>query len=325
MTNYTVPLDNIYFVLNDVLNVDNISGIISERNEKPNENNTPNYLKVAFIEASNILRFIVAIDYDLLHGGAKRLSFAERAYQETHAAADKSISAQKKLLDMKTNIEGSRALLLDAAVALDLLEKHPEPVVRENAAEYAALILPVMNNDAMDFLLKKVLDMKDLGNRLGLFMNPLYQEIKATKANPKLSAHAETLEGTMKIFQQTMMGLVQAGMSGKTDEIIVHADDFMTMFEKMALGRMWLKMMSAAQNKLDQGASGAIAGFYEDKLTLGDYYLNNVMTPIVKKLEMRIEAGAPNSSTSSLSPDSATGVARSPDKKNRDNGFTFNF
>ena len=39
-------------------------------------------------------------------------------------------------------------------------------------------------------------------------------------------------------------------------------------------------------------AKPRIDAFYRNKLALGEYYLNNIMTPDIKRLEMRIDAGA---------------------------------
>jgi alkylation response protein AidB-like acyl-CoA dehydrogenase len=296
-----------------------------------------------------------------LKAGIQGLSIAELAYQnfaeyaaervqgkdlkQSFNPAAKAVpilnhaNIKKSLLDMKSQIEGFRALTYDTAIALDIAEKHPEAVARNNADEYAALMTPVIKacmtdlsvdvankatqlyggagyitetgahqyyrdaligtiyegtNDiqSMDFTFRKALNTEELGYKLGLFMNPTYQEISIAKHDPKLSDHAAILENSFNTFQNTTMSLIQQGMSGKVDDLLVHSRDFMDMFGKLAVGRMWLKMMNTANEKLENGASGKEAEFYNSKIELGDYYLNNVMTPEIKKLEARIDAGA---------------------------------
>jgi alkylation response protein AidB-like acyl-CoA dehydrogenase len=296
-----------------------------------------------------------------LKTGIQGLSIAELAYQnfaeyaaervqgkdlkQSFNPAAKAVpiinhaNIKKSLLDMKSQIEGYRALTYDTAIALDIAEKHPEEVARNNAGEYAALMTPIIKacltdlgvdvankttqlyggagyitetgahqycrdaligtiyegtNDvqSMDFTFRKALNNEEMGYKLGLFMTPTLQEISSAKENPKLASHANVLENAFTVFQNTTMGLIQQGMSGKVDNLLVHSRDFMDMFGKLAVGRMWLKMMNTANEKLENGASDKETDFYKNKIELGNYYLNNVMTPEIKKLEARIDAGA---------------------------------
>ena len=98
----------------------------------------------------------------------------------------------------------------------------------------------------------------------------------------------------------------------------------MDMFGKMAVGRMWLKMMTTAQESLDAGAEGKRAAFYQEKLELGDYYLNRVMMPEIKKLEMRVEAGAATAiktSPETLVPGEEVGIGAEKAEKKGPNTF----
>lgn len=325
-----------------------------------------------------------------LKAGTQGLGLAELAYQNIATYASERVQGaalkdannpkaksteiinhaniKKNLLDMKSQIEGARAMIYETAIEMDKVENHPNKEVRDNSNEYAALMTPVLKscitdlsvdtslkamqlhggtgyitetgveqflrdaiigtiyegtNDiqSIDFTFRKVMDPKDLGYRLGLFMNPLAIEIDAAKQNNKISNHAETLEKAMGTFQETTMGLLQQGMSGQLDDILVHSRDFMDMFGKLAMGRMWLKMMDAAQSKLDLGAKGKTAEFYEHKLELGEYYLNRIMMPEIKKLEMRIEAGSATAvkvKTSNLVPGDELGIAS--EENSKDNG-----
>jgi len=329
--------------------------------------------------------------------GVQGLSLAELAYQNIANYANERVQGKpllqaadpeaesvpiiehanmrKYLLDMKAQIEASRALALDTAVTIDLAAKHPEKTVRENAVAYAALLAPVIKAgftdmgvevstralqlhggigyitemgvhqyvqdsiatgiyggpsdvQSMDFIFRKIVDSKNPKNRIDLFIKPLGQEINSAKKNPKLSAYAETLEKSMKIFQQTMQGLLEASTSGKREDVLVHARDFMNMFYKLAMGRMWLKMVSAAQEKLDQGVDGELAKFYQDKLELGEYYMKRVMSPEIKKLEMRIEATAATaiavkSTADQFKPEKETGVGMQQNSSDK-RGYTFN-
>ncbi len=56
----------------------------------------------------------------------------------------KHSNIRKDLMDMKSQIEGWRALAYETAIALDLAEKHPDAAVRDEAENYAALMTPVL-------------------------------------------------------------------------------------------------------------------------------------------------------------------------------------
>jgi hypothetical protein len=128
------------------------------------------------------------------------------------------------------------------------------------------------------------------GTALSTFGIPLAEEIKAAAKNPALREYALLLQDSMESFTKAVGTLALQGMTGKADETLINAKDFMDMFSKVAVGRMWLKMMTAAEAKMaaDPGAKA----FCENKMQLGDVYMKRIMTPEVKHLEMRINAGA---------------------------------
>jgi alkylation response protein AidB-like acyl-CoA dehydrogenase len=285
---------------------------------------------------------------------------------------------RKSLMDMRAQIEASRAMALDMAVTLDLAEKHPDKDVRKNAENHAALMTPIIKacftdmsvaistkaqelhggvgfitetgvdqyvrdsvvstiyegtNDvqSIDFTFRKVLDPNDEFKRIGMFMDTLRNEIKTAKENPALSGNADTLEEAMNVFSETTGTLMRAGMDKRVEDILVHSRDFMDMFHKLAMGRIWLKMMSTAHEKLTQGTAcirGKQADFYQDKLDLGEHYMERIMMPDIKKLEMRIEAGATTavkSSVDNLVPGNDIGIGSDKNDNDKKAGFTLNF
>jgi len=272
----------------------------------------------AQIEAARALALDVAVALDL---AAKHPEKTVRKNAEAYAALMTPV-IKAGLTDMGVEIS-TRALQLHGGIGY-ITEMGVHQYVRDSVV--TTIYEGTNDVQSMDFTFRKVMDPKDLGNRVGLFMNPLAQEIGAAKGNEKLSAHAETLEKSMKIFQQTMQGLMGAAMSGKIEDVLVHSRDFTDMFYKLAMGRMWLKMMSTAQEKLDQGVSSALVTFYQEKLDLGEYYMNRIMAPEIKKLEMRIEAGAATvvkSIADQFKPEKEAGVATKQNSSNK-RGYTFN-
>jgi hypothetical protein len=138
--------------------------------------------------------------------------------------------------------------------------------------------------------LLKALDLTRPGTALSSFGVPMAEEIKAASKNPALSEYAAMLSDSVDSFTQATLTLGIQGMTGKTDDALVNARDYMDMFGKLAVGRMWLKMMTAAQAKM--AADPAAKEFCENKLHLGDVYMKRIMIPEIKRLEERIKAGA---------------------------------
>lgn len=182
---------------------------------------------------------------------------------------------------------------------------------------------------SMDFTFRKVLEPKNLGYRLGLFMNPLLLELQEARKNPDALSQVKALEKAMEMFRNAGNGLLQAGMTGKLDDVLVHSRDFMDMFGKLAVGRMWLKIMTAARDHLAADAPGPQTAFYKTKLELGEYYMQRIMLPEMKRLEMRIEAGAmtiPQTPPAQLLPGDELGIGKetpAPANDGKNKGLRF--
>ena len=265
-----------------------------------------------------------------LKSAAETVKRFEQAYREKAPVIakneNKNPSSQTRLIELRAKLDGYRALYFDTALQLATANGKGEDVVKGFASEYVTLMAPILNgyavnphsrekgNFALAFM-AAAMDPKDLGFKLGLFMNPLAEEIKAAKTDSALAPHAEKLEEGMKVFQGAALDIVQQGMSGDTRTPQYQAGDFARIFSSLAVGRAWLQMMAAAKQRLDEGATGNQAEFYNTKLTLGEYYLNKVMMPDIKRAEMRMEAGTATFSkitSEQLAPKPDSGIAMKP-------------
>jgi alkylation response protein AidB-like acyl-CoA dehydrogenase len=138
--------------------------------------------------------------------------------------------------------------------------------------------------------IRKAIDPTRPGTALSSFGVPFAEEIKAASKNPALREYAQMLESTMESFTKATVTLTLQAMAGKVDDTLINSKDFMDMFSKVAVGRMWLKMMDASITKM--AADPSAKEFCENKLQLGDVYMKRIMMPEVKRLEMRINTGA---------------------------------
>jgi hypothetical protein len=98
----------------------------------------------------------------------------------------------------------------------------------------------------------------------------------------------------IKKFQDVSIGFMQLGMQNQLDVIHAHVDNYLDMFGKLALGRMWLKMMAAAEKGMEAaGDNKPVADFYAQKMALGNHYFTHVMRPDMARLESVMSAEAP--------------------------------
>lgn len=121
-------------------------------------------------------------------------------------------------------------------------------------------------------------------------------EVMSLMSNPALAPLAPSMMTAAKIFQETATGIQQKasdaakGQLNNLEDILVHSRDFMDMFGKMAVGVEWLKIMNAAAPKAATETPGQ--SFYGNKMEMGQYFIESIMLPEMKRLGSRIKAGA---------------------------------
>lgn len=275
-------------------------------------------------------------------------------------------NTRRDLIDIKSQVEGYRALALETAIQLDIAEKHPDEAKRKAAEDYVSLLTPVLKSNltdmscraaekgiqihggmgfiretgveqyyrdaligtiyegtndiqSMDFAFKKALAPKkpslmELAKgmiknttfsfkkavdpkspRLKSFIKGLEKDIDLAKKNPGLKEHARAVEKSLALFDAAAQRLGESLMDSRKDpsmleRVLLDSKDFMDMFGKVAVGGMWLKIVAAADAKAT--ADPALKEFAETRRMLADNYINRIMGPEVKRLDMRIKADA---------------------------------
>ncbi|MBZ6379980.1 acyl-CoA dehydrogenase [Pacificimonas flava] len=126
------------------------------------------------------------------------------------------------------------------------------------------------------------------GKALMQFAQMVTGDIEAAKANETLKPLAEKLEKAAGEMQAATMWLMQNG-TANPNNAGAGAVPYMHMMGIVALGVMWLKMATAAAEKLSNGSAGD--AFYEGKLTTARYYMDRYL-PDVGALRRKLEAGA---------------------------------
>lgn len=270
-----------------------------------------------------------AFDYACirLQGKALQDSFNENAKS---AAIIRHANVRRDLIDMMSQVQGYRALELEGAIQLDISEHHPDAAARKSAEEIISLLTPVLKSNAtdlacaaaqksiqlhggmgfitetgveqyyrdsiigtiyegtndiqsMDFTFRKAANMAS-------FLKPMVAELQAAGTNPALQEYAMILGNSLKSLQTTAQNMGAKAKEGKMDDVLIHSRDFMDMFGKVAVGRMWLKMMTAAENLSPNAADDATKEFYQTKMLLGDNFIKRIMAPQVAYYEARINA-----------------------------------
>ncbi len=128
---------------------------------------------------------------------------------------------------------------------------------------------------------EKMLSPTAPGTALSAFGLPMQAEIEAAKGNPALAGYAKMLEGALDTFSKATVKIGMQAVTGKVDAALINARDYTEMFSKVAVGRMWLKMMTAVQGNKD-------ADLVAQKMQLGEIYMTRVMQPSIASLNMRL-------------------------------------
>lgn len=235
-------------------------------------------------------------------------------------------NVRKDIIDMKSQIEGFRALAYEAAIQLDIAEKHPDAETRKQADAVASLLTPILKSCLTDLGCATAQKSIQLHGGMGFItetgieqfyrdaiIGTIYEGTNDIQSMDFTFRKAGYIAGYLKSVQEdlvkmqptaevqavgkslaalgaTAQGLAELGKQGKVEDILVHSRDFLDMFGKVAVGHMWLKIMATADAKM--AADPADAAYYETRKLLGENFINRIMAPEVKKLQARITAGA---------------------------------
>ena len=139
---------------------------------------------------------------------------------------------------------------------------------------------------AMDLVGRKL--PREGGRAVRAFFELVGGDIADAKAAGDPAGVAAALEPAVADLQAATMWLAQNGMADP-DNAGAGAYPYMDLMGLVALGWMWLKMASASQRALDDGAEDR--PFHEAKLTTARFYALREL-PLSSALRKKIEAGA---------------------------------
>jgi alkylation response protein AidB-like acyl-CoA dehydrogenase len=139
---------------------------------------------------------------------------------------------------------------------------------------------------AMDLVGRKL--PREGGRAVRAFFGLVGGDIADAKAAGDPAGVAAALEPAVADLQAATMWLAQNGMADP-DNAGAGAYPYMDLMGLVALGWMWLKMASASQRALDDGAEDR--PFHEAKLTTARFYALREL-PLSSALRKKIEAGA---------------------------------
>ncbi len=139
---------------------------------------------------------------------------------------------------------------------------------------------------ALDLVGRKLA--KDGGRGIQLFFAIVAEEVAAAKLNPALADFAGRLEKANAELQAATMWLMANGMANPNNAG-AGAVPYMHLMGIVALGLMWLRMVTAAHAQIDAGQGDK--AFLEAKLTTARFFAERIM-PDAGSLRRKIEGGA---------------------------------
>ena len=113
------------------------------------------------------------------------------------------------------------------------------------------------------------------GRAIQAFFKEVGEFCEANRADEKMAPFTKALKKGLNDLQAATMWLMQNAMA-KPDNAGAASTDYLHLFGLVSLGYMWGQMVKTAQGKLANGA-GDQAGFYENKVTTGRYFMERVM------------------------------------------------
>lgn len=129
---------------------------------------------------------------------------------------------------------------------------------------------------------------QDMGRLLRRFFHPVGAEIEADMEREELAEFVLPLAKAFAKLQQATAIVAQKGLKDP-EEAGAAATDYLRLFGLVALGWMWLKMVKAAQTKLEAGEGDA--AFLEAKIRTARFYTAKLL-PQTNALFITIMAGS---------------------------------
>ncbi len=128
---------------------------------------------------------------------------------------------------------------------------------------------------AMDLLGRK---MQIKGGALYMgWLQDVSEELEKAEKTPFIN-EVKGLQNARNELSTTAMHLAKLAMSGETDEAMLHAYPFLTMFGHMELGIHALRQAITAQAALDEGSDDL--NFYKGKILNLKFYVNNILPQV---------------------------------------------
>lgn len=127
------------------------------------------------------------------------------------------------------------------------------------------------------------------GRAVQAFFKEVGEFCETNRADEKIAPFTKALKKGLTDLQAATMWLVQNAMA-KPDNAGAASTEYLHLFGLVALGYMWGRMVKVSQAKLADGAGDA-AGFHENKVTTGRFFMERAMPETAVRLA-RISSGA---------------------------------
>jgi butyryl-CoA dehydrogenase len=123
---------------------------------------------------------------------------------------------------------------------------------------------------ALDLLGRKVV--KGGGKAVMVFLAELQAALQTAGELPPLARQVAAVEHGKERLETVLQHLSGLALGGEVDLFLADATLFLELFGIVAVGWLWLRQATLAQQQIDGGAAGADAAFYRRKLATAHYY-----------------------------------------------------
>ncbi len=263
----------------------------------------PKAARVAIIEHANKRGDLMDMACQIQ--GARAMIYHTALHQDLAEHGPKAFrNSANEYVALMTSVLKSLTTDLSVEIALKAMEMHGgagyitetgvEQFLRD--AEIGKTYEGSNDIQAMSFVLRQVLDPKDFLYRIGIELRGFRREIINARLQGRHPDEVSKLERARAAVGALAGGdLIGKGLSQQHDELLADSKPFLDMFGAMTMGRMWLKMMNAAQDRLeaDPDMDGPTQRYLQGQLTLGRHYIHRIMAP---KCGLGTLVGAPSRS-----------------------------
>ncbi len=189
---------------------------------------------------------------------------------------------RRSLLNMKSIIEGERALCFWLSQQTEVSLYHPDEKARQEASDYVSLMTPVVKSLFTDLAMEITSDAMQIYGGYGYTkdqgieqlyrdnrITPIYEECNSN--NEKIRPFISDFNNYLDILKKFSDWMIEKSKTDK-DDVSAAANDYLKTLGFVSIAYAWIKVLEVSFKDYNENKN-----FYDDKIDTARFYFDKVL------------------------------------------------